>query len=128
LVELKNLDVMITPHAFCCVLRSLFEVSAKAYCGDHSSSGGPKAVDSSGKDRILVSVLKDVVNHLTSDKQDKAMERALHGAITELATPESVLSVTSMNQLVHSTDFVINGANVCTLFANVFPLLEEMNK
>lgn len=128
LEELKKLDVMATPHAFCFVLRSMFEVSAKAYCADHSSNGGPKAVESNGNDRKLVSVLKDVVNHLTSNRQDKAMERALHGAITEIANPESVLSVTSMNQLVHNPRYVINGTNVCNLFANVFPLLEEMNK
>jgi hypothetical protein len=126
--ELKNLDVMITPHAFCFVLRSMFEVSAKAYCDDHSSSGGPKAVESNGNDRKLVSVLEDVVNHLTSNKKDTSMMRALHGAITELAKPESVLSVTSMNQLVHNSRYVIDGANVCNLFANIFPLLEEMNK
>lgn len=128
LEELKKLDVMGTPHAFCFVLRSMFEVSAKAYCADHSANGGPKAVESNGNDRKLVSVLKDVVKHLTSNNQDKAMERALHGAITELANPESVLSVTSMNQLVHNPRYVINGASVCNLFANVFPLLEEMNK
>jgi hypothetical protein len=128
LEELKLLDVMATPHAFCFVLRSMFEVSAKAYCSDHSSAGGPKSTESNGNDRKLVTVLKEVVNHLTSNRQDKAMERALHGAITELANPESVLSVTSMNQLVHNPRYVVNGANVCNLFANVFPLLEEMNK
>lgn len=128
LEEIKKLDVMETPHAFCFVLRSMFEVSAKAYCADHAGNGGPKAVESSGNDRKLVSVLKDVANHLTSSRQDKAMERALHGAITEIANPESVLSVTSMNQLVHNPRYVINGTNVCNLFANVFPLLEEMNK
>lgn len=127
LEELKKLDVMATPHAFCFVLRSMFEVSAKAYCVDHSSNGGPKAAESNGNDRKLVSVLKDVVKHLTSNKQEKTMERALHGAITELANPEGVLSVTSMNQLVHNPRYVINGTNVCNLFANVFPLLEEMN-
>lgn len=126
--ELKKLDVMTTPHAFCFVFRSMFEVSAKAYCADHSSNSGPKAVESNGNDRKLVNILKEVVNHLTSNRQDKAMERALHGAITELANPESVLSVTSMNQLVHNPRYVINGTNVCNLFANVFPLLEEMNK
>jgi hypothetical protein len=126
--EIKKLDVMETPHAFCFVLRSMFEVSAKAYCADHSSNGGPKTVEANGNDRALVNVLKDVVGHLTYNKQNKAMTRTLHGAITELANSESVLSVTSMNQLVHNTSYVVNGTNICTLFANVFPLLEEMNK
>lgn len=126
--ELRKLDVMTTPHAFCFVLRSMFEVSAKAYCTDHAAKNGPKAAEANGNDRKLVTVLKDVVNHLTSNNQDMAMVRALHGAMTELANPTSVISVTSMNQLVHNPRFVINGSYVCTLFANVFPLLEEMNK
>lgn len=126
--EAKKLDIKDTPHAFCFVLRSMFEVSAKAYCNDHAASGGPKAVESNGRDRELVKVLKDVVQHLTTNKTDTAMTRALHGAITELANPESMLSVTSMNQLIHNPHYVINGTNVCNLFANVFPLLEEMNK
>lgn len=128
LEEIKTLDVVVTPHAFCFVLRSMFEVSAKAYCADHANNGGPKAVDPSGNDRKLVTILREIVNHLTSNNQNKSMERALHGAITELANPQGVLSVTSMNQLVHNPRYVINGTNVCNIFANVFPLLEEMNK
>lgn len=128
LEELKRLDVMATPHAFCFILRSMFEVSAKAYCADHSKNGGPKAADSNGNDKKLVTVLRDVVNHLTSSRQDKAMERVLHGAMIEIAVPEGILSVTSLNQLVHNPRYVINGTNVCNVFANVFPLLEEMNR
>ncbi|HMB58147.1 MAG TPA: hypothetical protein VKM35_13185 [Arenimonas sp.] len=128
LEELKQLDVVKTPHAFCFVLRSMFEVSAKAYCADHASAGGPKAIESNGNDRKLISVLKDVVSHLTNTRQNLAMVRELQGAIAELANPDSVLSVTSMNQLIHNPRYVISGTNVCNLFANVFPLLEEMNK
>lgn len=128
LSELKKLDVSDTPHAFCFVLRSMFEISAKAYCSDHAAVGGPKATDSKGKDRTLIDVLKDVVKHLTANNTDVAKMRALHGAITELAQPESVLSVTSLNQLIHNPKYVVSSSNVCNLFANVFPLLEEMNK
>lgn len=126
--ELRQINVMNTPHAFCFVLRSMFEVSGKAYCADHASKDGLKAVEADGRDRKLIDVLKDVVKHLTNGRADKAMERELHGAITELANPTGVLSVTSLNQLVHNPKYVINGANVCGLFANVFPLLKEMNK
>jgi hypothetical protein len=128
LEELKKIDVMATPHAFCFILRSIFEVSAKAYCADHSKNGGPKASDSNGNDKKLVNVLREVVNHLTLNRKDKGMERVLHGAMTEMAVPEGILSVTSLNQLVHNPRYVINGTNVCNVFANVFPLLEEMNK
>lgn len=128
LEELKLLNVMETPHAFCFVLRSMFEVSAKAYCADHASQNGPTATENNRRDRELVKILKDVVQHLTLNKTDTAKIRALQGAITELANPESMLSVTSMNQLVHNTRYLITGTSVCILFANVFPLLEEMNK
>ena len=128
LAEIKALDVAATPHAFCFVLRSMFEISAKAYCADHAASGGPKAVENNGRDRELVKILKDVVQHLTANKTDTAATRALHGAITELANPESMLSVTSMNQLVHNPNYLISGSSIGPLIANVFPLLKEMNK
>jgi len=126
--ELKKLDISNTPHAFCFVLRSMFEISAKAYCADHAASGGPKATDAKGNDRSLVDVLRDIVKHLTVNNTDKAKVRLLHGAMTELAQPDSVLSVTSLNQLIHNPKYVVSSSNVCNLFANVFPLLEEMNK
>ena len=47
IVTLKNealeLDLQKTPFAFCFLLRSMFEISAKAYCDDHKASGGPLA-------------------------------------------------------------------------------------
>jgi len=125
--ELKRLDVGATPHAFCFVLRSMFEISAKAYCDDHASTGGPRYLTSNGRDRNLVDVLKDVVAHLTANQKNAAMTRVLHGAITELADPASMLSVTSLNQLIHNPRFVATSTNICSLFYNVFPLLEQMN-
>jgi hypothetical protein len=128
LEEVKKLDIDQTPHAFCFVLRSMFEVSAKAYCDDHAAAGGPKSTQANGYDRKLVEMLKDIVRHLTANNADTTMVRLLHGAITELANPESVLSVTSMNQLVHNPAFSASPSNICIVFGNVFPLLEAMNK
>ena len=50
-----------------------------------------------------------------------------HGAITELARPEGILSVTSLNQLVHNPSFSITEGDICTLFGNIYPLLEAIN-
>ena len=86
------------------------------------------AVKASGEDRALIDVLRDVVGHLTKNNTDKQMQRALHGALTELGNAASILSVTSMNQLVHNPKFSINESHVSALFGNIFPLLEEMNK
>jgi hypothetical protein len=96
--EIITLDIRRTPLAFCFVLRSMFELSAKAYCADHAMSGGPSTTKASGEDRHLIDALRDITNHLTKNKSDRAKLKELHGAVTELAKPEGILSVTSMNR------------------------------
>ena len=123
--EIKLLKLKKHPHAFCFLLRSMFEISAKAYCKNQGKSAALKTQEKDGRDRRLVDVLRDVTKHLVD--KDPAMKRALHGAMTELAVPTGFLSVTSMNQLVHDTRFVIGPHQIAILFANVFPLLEAMN-
>jgi hypothetical protein len=64
--EARELDVRKTPLAFCFVLRSMFELSARAYCDDYASAGGPKASKADGSDRRLVDILRDVHDHLVT--------------------------------------------------------------
>lgn len=125
--EAKTLNVFKHPHAFCFLLRSMFELSAKAYCTDHLKSGGPKMTKATGEEKHLADALRDITKHLTKNNTDKVMVKALHGAMTDLGRPNGLLSVTSMNQLIHHPQFVIDGNSVSTVFANVFPLLEAMN-
>jgi hypothetical protein len=125
--EVKTLNVERYPLAFCFLLRSMFEISAKAYCQDYASVGGPSALSNKGEDRRLADILRDITNHLTKNSKDKIMVKALHGAMTELGSTVGLLSVTSMNQLVHNPKFVVDGRSVSTVFANIFPLLEAMN-
>ena len=106
----------------------MFEISAKAYCADHGSSGGPSYLKKNGTNKSLAVILKEIQNHITKNNTDKEKMKELHGAITELAKPEGLLSVTSMNQLVHNTSFSIQANDISILFGNIFPLLEEMNK
>jgi hypothetical protein len=127
LVEARTLKLEKHPHAFCFLLRSMFEISAKAYCKDHSASGGPSCTDSKGEDRRLVDVLRDITRHLTKNNTDRAMMKTLHGAMTEFAKAEGLLSVTSLNQLIHNSRFSIKGSDISNLFHNIFPLLEAMN-
>lgn len=127
LVEARTLRLEKHPHAFCFLLRSMFEISAKAYCKDHSTAGGPSCTDSKEEDRRLVDVLRDITRHLTKNKTDRPMMKTLHGAMTELAKSEGLLSVTSLNQLIHNSRFSIKGSDISHLFHNVFPLLEAMN-
>ncbi|WP_154234668.1 hypothetical protein [Burkholderia pseudomallei] len=125
LLEIRNLKLEKNPIAFCFLLRSMFEISAKAYCTDHKADG--LSATKNGTDRKLVEVLRDVTRHLTNNNQDQEVQRKLHGAITEIAKPEGILSVVSMNQLVHNPKFAHQPTDIAILFGNVFPLLEAMN-
>ena len=133
LVTLRNeslkLNLKDNPIAFCFLLRSLFEISAKAYCQDHAGQpGAPAIVKNDGSDRALADVLRDIVSHLTQNKTDKAMVKLLHGPLTEIQRQDGILSLTSMNQLVHSASFTILPSDIPSLFSNIFPLLDQMNK
>ena len=125
--EMLTLKLEKAPTAFCFLLRSMFEISAKAYCEDHKKSGGPSSKDSAGKDKALVDVLRTIAAHLTSNNTDKEAMKVLHGAMTQLGKPEGLLSVTSMNQLVHNPKFSVLPGDVAGLFGNVYPLLAAMN-
>jgi hypothetical protein len=133
LKELRKMNLAYHAHAFCFVLRSMFEISAKAYCDDNSPNGGPKMTKANGDDKHLKDALDDIYKHLVADpanpgKQDKVKVKFLHPAIAELARPESLLSVTSMNQLIHNPKFTMTETHISAVFGNVFSLLVEMNK
>jgi hypothetical protein len=125
LLEIRNLKLNYNPIAFCFLLRSMFEISAKAYCVDHKGDGLSAVKD--GNDRKLVEVLRDITKHLTNNSQDREAQKILHGAMTEIAKPEGILSVTSMNALVHNPRFSHQPSDIAILFGNIFPLLEAMN-
>ena len=128
--EALRLNLKHNPIAFCFLLRSMFEISAKAYCKDHQAQNGPSAKKADGQDRNLVDILRDITSHMTTlpnNKKDTAKLKILHGAMAEMAKQESVLSVTSMNNLVHNPNFAVTEGDISTMFGNIFPLLEEMN-
>jgi hypothetical protein len=121
--ELLKLSIKDNPIAFCFILRSMFEISAKSYCDDNTIN----KVAKNGNDKNLKSLLTEVTNHLTNGKKNKGMTKTLHGALNEITNPNRILSVTSMNQLVHSQNFSVQPNDICTLFSNIYPLLEAMN-
>ncbi len=125
LIEIRRLTLEKNPIAFCFLLRSMFEISAKAYCADHKTAG--LSATKNGKDRTLLDLLRDVTMHLTNNGANIERSRILHGSLTELTKSEGILSVTSMNQLVHNPTFLQQPQDLATLFGNVFPLLEAMN-
>lgn len=126
--EAVKLDLVKTPMAFCFLLRSMFEISAKAYSADHPTVSKVSLKKANGKDKTLVELLGDISDHLSNNQTDKAMTKVLHGAMTELGKPEGILSVTSMNQLVHNPSFSITPSDISMLFGNIYPLLELMNR
>ncbi len=131
--EIRLLKIEKHPHAFCFLLRSMFEISAKAYCDDYKSADGPKVTSNNGDDKNLANLLEEITNHLTKDKDnprkiDKQKKKELHGAISDIKNPTGLLSVTSLNQLIHNKSFSIAPNSISVLFGNIFPLLEEMNK
>ncbi len=76
--EAKTLNVAKHPHAFCFLLRSMFELSAKAYCDDHAKAGGPTMTKPNGEERKLADILRDITKHLTNNNKDKSMVKVLH--------------------------------------------------
>jgi hypothetical protein len=85
-------------------------------------------IGADGKDRPLVDVLQDVTAHIKKSSTDKEMHKILHGAGTQIAKPSGLLSVTSMNQLVHNSKFTTDQSHICAVFHNIFPLLDAMNR
>ena len=122
--EIKRLKLDKHPHSFCFLLRSMFEISAKAYCADCASSSGPTYLNKNGNSKRLADILKEIQIHMANNNNDKEKMKELHGAITEIAKSEGLLSVTSMNQLVHNSSFSIQPNDISILFGNIFPLLE----
>jgi|GEM_PF-346857 len=130
IVDLKNeilrLNIEKSPIAFCFLLRSLFEISAKVYCTEHNipttTGNGNRSFD-----RKLADLLTDATNQLTQHGANQTMNRQLTGALQQLTNHQSILSVTSMNQLVHNPSFSVIPSDVCVLFHNIYPLLENMN-
>ncbi|YCH30447.1 hypothetical protein M1D48_20550 [Erwinia sp. D4-22] len=127
--EMLELKIDATPIAFVFLLRSMVELSAKAFCEDKKlEPNAPTCKKKDGSDKTLGDTLRDVVDFLTQKKQDRQMLKLLHGPITELNRPDGILSVTSMNQLVHNPAFIIRSTDIPALFSSIFPLIENMNK
>lgn len=121
--ELRKLKIAHNPIAFCFLLRSMFEISAKVYSAQHNLS----MTKPNGREKTLVEALSGVTQHLTNNNSNMSMVKVLHGAMTEIGKTDGILSVTSMNQLVHNPSFSIAPSDICILFGNIYPLLEAMN-
>lgn len=120
--ELLAIKIADNPIAFCFLLRSILEISAKLYCEENGIPTAKK-----NKEKTLQELINSAYNHLTDNGNNTGMVRALHGAQVEITNANRVLSVTSLNQLVHGPTFSLSEKDVCTTFSNVYPLLEAIN-
>jgi hypothetical protein len=127
-IELGKLKLKDHPMAICFLLRSVFELSAKAYCEDHKADGLTSYDKAKNRDKVLVAMLRELVNHMTQSGVDKEMDRKLSGAMAELGKQDGLLSTTAMNQLVHNLNYVILPSEIPLIFGRIFPLLEQLNK
>ncbi|MBD8454097.1 hypothetical protein [Serratia rubidaea] len=127
--EMIELKLDSNPIAFVFLLRCMVELSAKAFCEDKTSEpNAPSYRKKDGSEKPLGDLLRDIVDFLTQKKQDKQMVKLLHGPVTELNRPDGILSITSMNQLVHNQRFIIRSTDIPALFSSIFPIIEQMNK
>lgn len=124
--EARLLTLRDHKYAFCFVLRSMFEISVKAYSKDHLSAN-IKLMDGN-KERPLKKLLGEVVNHLTQNGANKEIAKAVGPALSELGKKDGILSVESLNQLVHNPSHTITEPEICSTFHKVFPLLQAMNR
>jgi hypothetical protein len=127
-IELGKLKLKDHPMAICFLLRSVFELSAKAYCEDHKADGLASYNQAKSRDKVLVTLLGELVSHMTQSGVDKEMDRKLSGAMAELGKQDGLLSTMAMNQLVHNLNYVILPSEIPLIFGRIFPLLEQLNK
>lgn len=127
-LEIGKLKIKDNPIAFCFLLRSIIELSAKAYCQDHSADGLDSYDKAKNKDKILAKLLGELTQHMTKNGADKIVEKSLQGAMTELGKADGILSITSMNALVHNPNFSVLPSEIPLIFHRIFPLLQNLNK
>jgi hypothetical protein len=101
----------------------MFELSVKAYAKDHKSAN-IKLMDGSSE-RPLRKLLGDIANHLMQGNPE--VQKAIKPAFVELSNSKGILSVDSLNQLVHHPHHSITTPELCVVFHRVFPLLQAMN-
>lgn len=122
--EILQLKIDKTPIAFCFILRSMFEISADIFCSENKIQTF-KITKNGKKDFTLKEKLEEVKNFIIAGGVNS---KAMHGAMTELAKRDGILSVMSLNQIVHNVNFSLAPADICRVFSNIYPLLEAMNR
>lgn len=125
--EMLQLDITKNPLAFCFLLRSMIEISVKVFSQNTPDSFAVEEVSNKGKaySRELSKVIEDAISFFV--KKDVSNQKKLHPAKVTLGNDNSILSVTSLNQLIHNPKFSLSSVDICIGFHNIFPLIELLN-
>lgn len=133
--EIIHLDIKVTPLAFTFLLRSFLEIMTKTYI----QSRPEMSIDlvNGGQDKPLINVLREIsqivapsANNMTNGPAKdaaKVKNRDWHGVMQTLSNPTSVLSITSMNILIHNPLFSARAEVFSSQFHNLRPLIDELN-
>lgn len=121
--EMLSLNIENNPLAFTLLLRSMLEISAKLFAKENSIS----TKKPNGFDKSLEELVKEIYNKLISIDKSEDFKKSLYSAKAEITGETGILSITSMNQLVHNKNFMVTSQQVSIGFSNIFPLLQQLN-
>lgn len=123
--EMLQLDITKNPLAFCFLLRSMIEISLKSFASNNPGVINLVEKNNAKKDRPLKEIIKDTI--VFFENTNVSNLKKLYPAKMTLSNDDSVLSVTSLNQLIHNPKFSLSSVDICVGFHNIFPLIELLN-
>jgi len=115
--EMRQLNVTKFPNTSAILTRVVLELAIEEFCDLKQWTFAQ------GKDRLRDKLTK-CLETVDPTKKDKKY----HGIRAGLSDPNSLISVTTMHQYVHSTKFHATAADVRALAANYEPFLVELDK
>lgn len=122
--EIAALDGESCVLVFCAAMRSLLEMSVRAYAQLH----GIPAQDAGGTDKKFRVLLDDVVKHYNAlATTDKTSATQLKSAQGEFTDPKKPLSWQWLSDMNHNHVAYAGPADILTQFHKVLPILQKLN-
>lgn len=128
LFEMKKLQIGKTPICFGLLLRSMFDVSVTAYFTKHRLPTFRVTPKGDRKEKSLGELLVEASKHLQAATTDRGIIGDLRTAQAEINAPHGLLTIPTMNGLVHSGTAIVTEAQAVAGFHKIFPLLVHLNK
>lgn len=131
--ESLTLDIRRTPNVFVFVLRSIIEISATVYAGEHGIEIKKRDRNGnlSGERKELKALLQDIKNHLCSNDEywkQASNKTSLEDSLRHLTSGNmSLLSISDMHNTVHSTTGIASADLIYAELPHILPLLKAMN-